>query len=106
MNFRLFVFVTLLASIVTLSACVYRLDIPQGNRIDAGVIAQLEIGMTPRQVEFLLGEPAIADPYHPEVWHYIHYFKSGDNKSIEKRVMILRFTQDQLSSIEGSLDGS
>jgi len=106
MNIRLFVFVTLLASIVTLSACVYRLDIPQGNRIDAGVIAQLEIGMTPRQVKFLLGEPAIADPYHPEVWHYIHYFKSGDDQLIEKQVMILRFTQDQLSSIEGSLDGS
>jgi len=106
MNLRLIVFVTLLASIVTLSACVYRLDIPQGNRIDAAVIAQLEIGMTPRQVEFLLGEPAIADPYHPEAWHYVYYFKSGDDKLIEKRVMILRFTQDQLSSIEGSLDGS
>ena len=105
MNFRLFVFVTLLASFVTLSACVYRLDIPQGNRIDAGVIALLEIGLTPRQVEFLIGEPAIADPYHPEGWKYIHYVKYGDDKLIEKRVMTLRFTQDQLSSIEGSLDG-
>ena len=106
MNLRLFVYLTMLVSIIALSACVYRQDIPQGNRIDAEVIAQLEIGMTPRQVEFLLGEPAISDPYHPEVWHYIHYFKSGDDKLIEKRVLILRFTQDQLSSIEGSLDGS
>jgi len=105
MNLRLFVFLTMLVSIVALSACVYRLDIPQGNRIDAEVIAQLEIGMTPRQVEFLLGEPAIADPYHPEVWHYVYYFKSGDGKFKDKRVMILRFTQDQLSSIEGSLNG-
>lgn len=95
----------MLASIVALSACVYRLDIPQGNRIDAEVIAQLKIGMTPRQVEFLLGEPAIADPYHANVWHYIYYFKSGDNKLEEKHVMILRFTYDQLSSIEGSLNG-
>ena len=67
MNFRLFLIVTLLASIVTLPACVYRLDIPQGNRIDASVIAQLEIGMTRRQVEFLLGKPAITNPYHADV---------------------------------------
>jgi outer membrane protein assembly factor BamE len=104
MKFRLFAMITLLASIVTSPACVYRLDIPQGNRIDTDVIAQLKTGMTTRQVEFLLGEPAITDPYHPDVWHYIYFFKSGDSGSIEKRVMTLRFTDDQLSSIEGSLD--
>ena len=104
MNFRPFALVILLASIVTSSACVYRLDIPQGNRIDAELIAQLETGMSARQVEFLLGEPAITDPYHPDVWHYVYFFKSGENGSIEKRVMTLRFTNDQLSSIEGSLN--
>jgi outer membrane protein assembly factor BamE len=94
MKFRLFAMITLLASIVTSPACVYRLDIPQGNRIDTDVIAQLKTGMTTRQVEFLLGEPAITDPYHPDVWHYIYFFKSGDSGSIEKRVMTLRFTDD------------
>ena len=104
MNLRPFVILILVASIVTLPACVYRLDIPQGNRINAEVIAQLEIGMTRRQVEFLLGKPAITDPYHADVWHYIYYLKSGTDGSIEKRVMTLRFTSDQLSSIEGTLD--
>lgn len=104
MNFRLFLIVTLLASIVTLPACVYRLDIPQGNRIDASVIAQLEIGMTRRQVEFLLGKPAITNPYHADVWHYIYYLKSGNDGSIENRTMTLQFTNDQLSSVEGTLN--
>ena len=106
MNFRPYYLLILLALIVTSSACVYRLDIPQGNRIDADVIAQLETGMTTRQVEFLLGEPAITDPYHKDVWHYVYYFKSGKDRSIEKRVMTLRFTNDKLSSIEGSLNDS
>ncbi len=106
MNFRLFPLFILLASIVTSSACVYRLDIPQGNRIDAEVIAQLETGLTTRQVEFLLGEPAIMDPYHADVWHYVYYFKSGDDGSIERRVMTLHFTDDKLSLIEGSLHDS
>ena len=103
MNSRFFVIVTLLA-FVTLPACVYRLDIPQGNRIDAGVIAQLETGMSRRQVEFLLGKPAITDPYHADIWHYVYYLKSGNDGSIEKRSMTLRFTNDQLSSIEGTLN--
>jgi len=106
MHFRLFSLFILLASIVTSSACIYRLDIPQGNRIDAEVIEQLKTGMTTRQVEFLLGEPAITDPYHLGVWHYIYYLKSGDDGSVEKRVMTLRFTEDRLSSIEGSLQES
>jgi len=105
MIFRLLLIVILLTPIVTLSACVYRLDIPQGNRIDAEAIAQLETGMTMRQVEFLLGEPAITNPYHSDVWHYIYFFKSGNDGSIEKKVMTLRFTNDQLSSMEGSLSG-
>jgi outer membrane protein assembly factor BamE len=104
MNFRPYYLLILLTLIVTSSACVYRLDIPQGNKIDADVIAQLETGMTTRQVEFLLGKPAITDPYHAGVWHYVYYFKSGEDGSIEKRVMTLRFTNDQLSSIEGSLN--
>jgi outer membrane protein assembly factor BamE len=104
MNFRLSVIVILLASIVTLPACVYRLDIPQGNRIDAEVIAQLETGMTMRQVEFLLGKPALTDPYRSDVWHYVYYLKSGNDGAIESRVMTLRFTNDQLTSIEGTLN--
>ena len=104
MNFRLSVIVILLASIVTLPACVYRLDIPQGNRIDAEVIAQLETGMTTRQVEFLLGKPALTDPYRSDVWHYVYYLKFGNDGAIESRVMTLRFTNDQLTSIEGTLN--
>lgn len=106
MKFRFITTVINLAIIITLSACVYRLDIPQGNRIDTEVIAQLETGMTRRQVEFLLGEPAITDPYHADVWHYVYFLKSGETGLNEKRVMALRFTEDQLISIEGSLNNN
>lgn len=93
----------LIVSIVSLPACVYRLDIQQGNRINSETIAQLEVGMTRRQVEFLLGEPAIRDIYHPDAWHYVYFLKSGEDGSIEKRAMILRFGGELLVSIEGSL---
>ena len=48
---------------------------------------KLDLGMTMRQVEFLLGKPAIEDPYHADQWHYIYYFKSGSSGAIDKRVM-------------------
>ena len=103
MKLRQFFVLAFLASIVTLSACVYRQDILQGNRISDEKIEQLAVGMTKTQVEFLLGAPAIIDLYHPDAWHYIHFIKVGDDGSIDKRVMTLRFDQNLLTSIEGSL---
>jgi outer membrane protein assembly factor BamE len=105
MNHRLIVIFTLLVSIVTSSACVYRVDIPQGNRIDAETVEKLETGMTRKQVEFLLGQPAIKDPYHADQWNYIYYLKRGKTGKVDKRVMTLHFTDDKLSLIEGDLLG-
>ena len=90
--------------IVTLSGCLYRMDIPQGNRIDPALVEQLEIGMSRNQVEFLLGTPAIVDSYHPDQWHYIFYLKTGDDGNITKSLMTLTFTGDLLSSIDGDLN--
>lgn len=90
-------------TIVALSACTYRMDIEQGNRIDAELIEQLRIGMSPKQVEFLLGTPAVIDPFQPHKWHYVYYFKRGDDGVVEQRQMTLTFTNEQLSAIDGTL---
>lgn len=88
--------------IVTFSGCVYRMDVPQGNRIAADVIGQLEIGMSRNQVEFLLGSPAVVDPYRPDQWHYIYYLKAGEDSTVDQRHMTLTFTNDLLSAIDGA----
>ncbi len=90
-------------AIITLTACVYRMDIAQGNRIDPALVEQLEIGMSRKQVEFLLGSPAVVDLYQPDHWHYVFFYKTGSDGNIEQRHMTLIFTNDLLSSIEGSL---
>jgi outer membrane protein assembly factor BamE len=90
--------------IVASSGCVYRLDIPQGNRIDATLLQQLEIGMSRSQVEFLLGTPAVIDLYQPDKWHYIYYLKTGDDGEIENKRMTLTFTNELLSEIDGTLN--
>jgi outer membrane protein assembly factor BamE len=105
MNQRLIVIIALLLSIVTSSACIYRIDIPQGNRIDAETVEKLEPGMSMRQVEFLLGAPAIKDPYHAKQWHYVYYLKRGETGDVYKTVMTLHFTAGLLVLVEGSLLG-
>ena len=91
-------------TIITLSACIYRMDIPQGNRIDPVLVEQLEIGMSRSQVRFLLGTPAIVDLYHPDQWHYVFYLKTSADGNYEKRVMSLTFQGDLLADIEGTLN--
>ena len=105
MNFRLLQSILVAALfIVTFPGCVYRMDVPQGNRIDAGLVEELKIGMSRNQVQYLLGSPAVDDLYHPDRWHYIYYYKTGKDGSIEKRHMTLHFKNDLLSAIEGSLN--
>ena len=105
MNFRLFQRILIGGCvIVAFSGCVYRMDIAQGNRIDDSLVQQLEIGMSRNQVKFLLGTPAIVDLYRPDAWHYIYYLKTGDDGEIQKKRMILTFSDDLLSKIEGNLN--
>ncbi len=102
-----FLLLILLAGIASLPGCVYRMDIPQGNRIEAETIEQLRIGMSRNQVEFLMGTPAVVDLYRQDKWHYIYFLKTGDDGKIEQRHMTLTFTNDLLSAIEGDryIDG-
>ena len=89
--------------IVALPGCLYRMDIPQGNRIDHGLEQRLEVGMSRHQVEFLLGSPAIVDLYRPNQWYYYYYLKTGDDGEVVKRHLTLTFTDDELSKIDGTL---
>lgn len=79
------------------------MDIQQGNIIDPVKLAQLEIGMTRNQVRFLLGTPAVLDPYVPDEWNYVYYLKPGDQDDFTVRRMSLFFSDDILTDIQGSL---
>ena len=92
--------------IVASSGCLYRMDIPQGNRIKPELIDQIEIGMTRNQVRFLLGSPAVIDPYRPDQWHYVYFFKDGSTQKSVARRMTLHFSNDALFGIDGTLNPS
>jgi len=83
-----------------LSACVYRIDIQQGNLLEESTIDQVEIGMTHSQVRFLLGSPMVEDSFHQNRWDYTYYFQRGRSRDIERRWFIVYFEEDRVVHLE------
>ncbi len=65
-----------------LAACVYRIDVQQGNLLEDKDIGQVEVGMTRSQVQFLLGTPMVSDSFHHDRWDYAYYFRQGRSRDV------------------------
>lgn len=89
----------LIAATLLLTACVYRVDVQQGNLLEDSDVDAVQIGMTRSQVRFLLGTPIIADTFHQERWDYIYYFRQGRKRKAERQWMIVYFDGDRVSRI-------
>lgn len=101
-NFRHLILTCLLAGLAAnLAACsVFRLPTLQGNVIEQKQVDQLEIGMTPDQVRFLLGSPLVQDSFNPDHWDYVYYYRSPKGTEA-KRVLNLYFDNGKLARIVG-----
>ncbi len=88
---------------LSLAACniVYKQDIQQGNVLDDDDVARLEIGMTKRQVQVLLGSPSVQSPFHQDRWDYVNTYAPRGTNTV-KRVLTLRFEDNRLATLEGS----
>jgi outer membrane protein assembly factor BamE len=84
-----------------MSGCVHRIDIQQGNFLDAEDIDRVSVGMTRVQVRALLGTPMVADSFHVERWDYVYYLKKGRIRKPEYRHFIVHFdSSDKVARIE------
>ena len=79
---------------------VYKIDVPQGNYIEAKQVDQLRRGMTQEQVRFILGNPMSLDSFNHERWVYMYYFKPGRGK-VEHKQLVLEFNNGALASVSG-----
>jgi len=89
-----------LAAMLLCSACVYRIDIQQGNLLDESLIEQVEVGMTRSQVQFLLGTPMVSDSFHRNRWDYTYYLKRGRSRDVERRWFIVFFQEDRVVRLD------
>ena len=82
------------------AGCVYRVNIPQGNYLEAKMIDQVQVGMTRSQVRYLLGTPMVADPFHADRWDYLYYFKEGKTRRVERRLVVVYFSEEKVARVD------
>ncbi|OOF53166.1 outer membrane protein assembly factor BamE [Rodentibacter genomosp. 2] len=96
MQFKTLFGATVLA--LSLSACstvekvVYRIDVPQGNYLEAASVAQVKQRMTVQQVQYLLGTPVLIDPYSNLTWYYV-FLQQRAYQAPEQHTFTVKFDQ-------------
>ncbi|MDX1380699.1 MAG: outer membrane protein assembly factor BamE [Xanthomonadales bacterium] len=94
-----------LATLAIASGCnlVYKQNIQQGNALEQEDLDELQLGMTRNQVLFVMGTPAVRDPFHQDRWDYIHTFSRRGSDPLKRKVT-LYFEGDRLVRMEGVED--
>ncbi|POY45289.1 outer membrane protein assembly factor BamE [Avibacterium paragallinarum] len=64
----------------TISQVVYRIDVPQGNYLEAAIVDQVKVGMNAQQVQYLLGTPVLIDPFSNNTWYYVFLIQKAYQK--------------------------
>lgn len=82
------------------TACVYQLDVQQGNKLEPQDIENVKVGMTRNQVRFLLGTPVVTDVFHDDRWDYVYYFRAGKSKRPERRWLIVWFEENIVREVQ------
>ena len=77
---------------------VYRIDVQQGNSLEAEAVNRIQLGMSKEQVQYVLGTPIIVDSFHPDRWDYIYLFTPGRGEQ-QRRQLTLFFDRDEVIDI-------
>ena len=89
--------------LATVSGCTnffkpYYLTIDQGNIFKEEQIEQLELGMSRRQVRYIMGTPSLISSFANERWDYVYTLAEKDQLTIEQKLSIL-FEADRVTAI-------
>ena len=83
-----------------LSACVYKIDIEQGNYVTEDAVANLKTGMTKAEVKQVLGTPLLSDIFHRDRWDY-YFANEHRGKLIAHKRLTVLFKDEKLASWSG-----
>ena len=97
-----YLFIALLAVLTLNTGCklIYKQNVQQGNAHEQDDLDQVELGMSKKQVAYLLGTPAIQDPFHQDRWDYISMLSRRGGKPVQ-RLVTLTFEDDLLIATDG-----
>lgn len=78
----------------------YRPDIQQGNFVSQEMLANLKVGQTREQVQFVLGTPLVTDMFHADRWDYPFRLARGNGELTTSRVTVY-FKDDKVVRFDG-----
>jgi outer membrane protein assembly factor BamE len=82
----------------------YRMNVQQGNFLEAKDVDQIQVGMTRSQVRFLIGTPMVADPFNVQRWDYVFFFKVGRTRNEISSHLTVWFEDDRVVRIDRPSD--
>lgn len=95
-----------MALVMGVSACstvkkvVYRIDVPQGNYLEQDKIDQVKVGMTPEQVQYLLGTPMLRNVFGENRWDYVFIKREGYNDPVQHTLYVYFDNQGRVSDMK------
>jgi outer membrane protein assembly factor BamE len=93
-------FALILGATLLAQACVYRINIQQGNFLEQSAVEQVKPGMTRSQVRYLLGTPMVADSFDKSRWDYIYYLKKGRSRHVDSRRVTVYFDGEKVVKLD------
>lgn len=96
---KLLILLIAAAALAAGGCSIHRPAVQQGNVLDPEAVAQLKPGLSKRQVRFILGDPLVADPFHPQRWDYVYRLKERAKEPVRQRVTIY-FDGDVVSRMD------
>jgi len=102
-----YLFIALIALLTLNTGCklIYKQNVQQGNAHEQEDLDQVQLGMTKKQVAYLLGTPAIQDPFHHDRWDYISMLSRRGGEPV-RRLVTLTFEDDALIATDGIGDST
>ena len=88
------------SAVKNFSVMPYRMNVQQGNYLEAEDVDRLEVGMTQSQVRFLLGTPMVADPFKTDRWDYVFFFKIGRTREEIMNHLTVWFEDERVVRID------
>ncbi len=83
----------------SLTGCLYKMDIYQGNVLDQEQIDKLQVGMDKNRVIALLGSPQLTDPFHSQRWDYYSMSNLKNQRQKTEQILTLKFEGNRLTEI-------
>ena len=87
---------------LSLSGCVHKVTIEQGNIITQDMVNQLHPGMTSDQVQFILGHPVLVETFEANRADYVYTLETNGT-FVHKKRLTLFFKDGHLSRIDGTM---